>query len=103
MTERRDGRTTLHQVVRDALMEGLEEAARLERSAPDSEELQEAREIAEYAMELLQPATDAFERGDYLDCFRHLDTVAVDVAGLGLGRFVKIPAEYAARTWSSTR
>lgn len=96
MTERRD-RRTLHQVVRDALMEGLEEAARLERTAPDNEELQEAREIAEYAMDLLQPATEAFERGDYLDCFRHLDTVAVDVAGLGLGRFVKIPAEYAAR------
>lgn len=96
MTERSDERT-LHQIIRDAFMEGLERTARLEDTAPDDEELQEAREIAEYAMDLLQPATAAFERGNYLDCFRHLDTVAIDVAGLGLGRFVKLPAEYAAR------
>lgn len=90
MNGRRD-ETTLHEAIRDAMMQGLEQ------EAPSLEELEEAREIAEYAMYLLQPAIDAFDRGDYLDCFRHLDQVVIDVTRLGLGAYIRLPARYAAR------
>lgn len=90
MSGRRED-SRMHEAIRDALMEGLEQVV------PSHEELEEAREVADYAMDLLHPAIDAFERGEYLDCFRHLDTVAIDVARLGLGRLVRLPARYAAR------
>lgn len=84
----------------DSLQEALLEF--VEQNADTEEELEQGREIAAYVVELMGPALEAQDRGDYLDSVRHLDDVCGDVTNLGFGDLVMLAAQRASERARNT-
>src|SRR3712207_744177 len=91
MVERED-RAPLVERLRSSLLKTIEELRNTKDPPPSPEELDEAKEAADYVFELLTPTLEALERREYLDCVRRLDSVSLDVARQGAGNLVNITA-----------